>query len=163
MATDDLYASAFCLIERQKEGISDQSGGHSSNIASNNATEKSGVHKVLRSVLTSHFACLNDQLKPCLQEFAAKMYSHSVISKSVRDSPTVHSVIDQFENTMQYMKEDILSLQEHCRIFLHCLSSEGGPIKLAAQKLCQDWIHEVKKECDISLDLTCDQGGRNEV
>ena len=143
MGADDLLSSAFCLTERQKERISDQSGGHE-------------VHKVLRSVLTSHFARLSDQLKPSLQQFATEMYSHNLISRSVRLSPTVHSVIDQFENTMQFIKEDISKLQKHCRIFLHCLSSEGGPMKLAAQKLCQDWIDEVKEKCDISLDLTCD-------
>ena len=84
------------------------------------------------------------------------MFSHELISRSVRDSPTVHSVINEFENATQYLEEDISKLQEHCQLFLQCLSSEGGPMKLAAKKLCQDWMEEVKKQCDISLDLTCD-------
>ena len=110
----------------------------------------------MKSVLTRHFACLSEQLKPCLPQVAAEMYSYKLISKSVRDSPTVHSVINEFENVMQFIKEDISKLQKHCQLFLQCLSSEGGPTKLAAQKLCQDWIGEVKKQCNISLDLTCD-------
>ena len=85
------------------------------------------------------------------------MFSHNLVTRSVRGSPTVHSVINEFENAMQYLKEDISKLQEHCQVFLQCLSSEGGPMKLAAQNLCQDWMEEVKKQCDISLDLTCDE------
>ena len=85
------------------------------------------------------------------------MYSHKLITKSVRDSPTVRSVIDEFESAMDLMKGDVSKLQEHCQLFLQCLSSEGGPTKLVAQKLCQDWMEEVKKQCNISLDLTCDE------
>ena len=152
-------------IERQKEGTSGQTGrpscGNSvdisSNIASANATEKNEVHKVLKRILTAHFAHLTDHLKPCLQDVAAEMYSRKLISKSVRDSPTAHSVIDEFENAMQFIREDISKLQGHCQLFLQCLSSEGGPMKLAAQKLCRDWIDEVKKKCHISLDFTCDE------
>ena len=151
-------------IERHTEGTSDQvrspSCGNSVDLSSNtestNATEKNEVHKILKSVLTCHFARLSEQLKSCFPQVATEMYSHKLISKSVRDSPTVRSVIDEFEGAMQFIKEDISKLQEHCQLFLQCLSSEGGPTKLAAQKLCQEWVDEVKKQCNISLDLTCD-------
>ena len=119
--------------------------------------KNSEVHKVLKKILKSHFAHLNEQLKSCLQQVAAEMYSHNLITKSVRDSPTVRSVIDEFENAMDLMKGDVSKLQEHCQLFLQCLSSEGGPMELAAQKLYQDWMEEVKKQCNISLDLTCDE------
>ena len=84
------------------------------------------------------------------------MYSKRLISESVRDSPTVYNVIGEFESGMK-LADSISKLQEHCQLFLQCLSSEGGPTKLSAQKLCQDWMEEVKKQCDISLDLTCDE------
>ena len=84
------------------------------------------------------------------------MYSKRLISESVRDSPTVYNVIGEFESGMK-LASNISKLQEHCQLFLQCLSSEGGPTKLTAQKLCQDWMEEVKKQCDISLDLTCDE------
>ena len=84
------------------------------------------------------------------------MYSKRLISESVRDSPTVYNVIGEFESGMK-LASNISNLQEHCQLFLQCLSSEGGPTKLAAQKLCQDWMEEVKKQCDISLDLSCDE------
>ena len=83
------------------------------------------------------------------------MYSKGLISKSVRDSPTVYNVIGEFESGMNLVNS-ISKLQEHCQLFLQCLSSEGGPTKLAAQKLCQEWVDKVKKQCDISVDLTCD-------
>ena len=122
-------------------------------------SKSNDVHKILKIVLTKYFAHLNEQLKSCLPQVAAEMYSHQLITKSVRDSPTVRSVIDEFENAMKLMKGDVSKLQEHCQLFLQCLSSEGGPAKLAAQKLCQDWMDEVKKQCGISLDLTCDEQG----
>ena len=115
------------------------------------------VHKVLKRILTNHFDHLSGHLQPCLQRVANRMYQHELITKSVQDSPTVHNMIDQFQYAMQILKGDISKLQEHCQLFLQCLSSEGGPTKLAAQKLCQDWMEEVKKQCDISLDLTCDE------
>ena len=83
------------------------------------------------------------------------MYSKRLISESVRDSPTAYYLIGEFESGINLVN-NISKLQEHCQLFLQCLSSEGGPTKLAAQKLCQDWVEEVKKKCDISLDLTCD-------
>ena len=120
------------------------------------ATESDEVHKVLKSILTSHFADLSNQLSRCLPRVSAAMYSKSLINESVRKSPTVDSVIDEFESGMR-LANNISKLQEHCQLFLQCLSSEGGPTKLAAQKLCQDWMEEVKKQCNISLDLTCDE------
>ena len=83
------------------------------------------------------------------------MYSCGLISKSVRDSPTVNSAIDEFENGMQY-KDDVLKLQEHCRFFLRCLSIEGGPMNLAAQELCKNWTEQANIKCSVSLDLLCD-------
>ena len=113
------------------------------------------VKKVLKVVLLSHFAGLSDQLRQCLHQVITKMYSCGLISKSVRDSPTVNNAIDEFENGMQY-KDDVLKLQEHCRLFLQCLSIEGGPMKLAAQELCKDWTEQVNTKCSVSLDLLRD-------
>ena len=150
-------------IERQTEETSDQAEGRScgnsvdlsNNIGSTNPTENDEAHKVLKSVLTSHFADLSNQLSRCLARVSAAMYSKRLISESVRDSPTVYNVIGEFESGMNLVN-NISKLQKHCQLFLQCLSSEGGPTKLTAQKLCQDWIDEVKKQCNISLDLTCD-------
>ena len=134
-----------------------------SNRIATSAIKSDEVCKVLKRVLTSHFADLSNQLSRCLPQVAAEMYSKDLISKSVRDSPTVVDVINEFERGMQIINEDILKLQEHCQLFLQCLSSEGGPTKLTAQKLCKDWIDEVKKECDISLDLLCYGLGQQNV
>ena len=153
------------LPEGQKEEIIGQDRGQtlsscdkslSGTIEGTIATESDEVHKVLKSVLTIHFSDLSNQLSRCLPRVSAAMYSKSLISESVRDSPTVYNVIGEFESGMR-LANNISKLQEHCQLFLQCLSSEGGPTKLAAQKLCQDWMEEVKKQCDISLDLTCDE------
>ena len=91
-----------------------------------------------------------------MPQVSSAMYSKGLRSKSVRKSPTIDSVIDEFESGMRLVN-DISKLQEDCQVFLQCLFSEGGPTKLAAQKLCQDWMEEVKKQCNISLNLTCDE------
>lgn len=111
------------------------------------------VRKVLKDVLTKY--PLNDQLSRCLSEVADEMYRHKLISKSVRNKPTVHNVIDEFESGMMLI-DDISKLWKHCQLFLQCLSSQGGPIEVAAQMLGKTWVEEVKKKCDISLDLLCD-------
>ena len=127
-----------------------------SDIEGTSATESDEVNKVLKSVLTNHFSDLSNQLSRCLSRISTSMYSKRLISELVRDCPTVYNVIGEFESGMR-LGDNISKLQEHCQLFLQCLSSEGGPTKLAAQKLCQDWMEEVKKQCDISLDLTCDE------
>ena len=110
--------------------------------------------KVMKDVLTSHFGHLSDQLRLCLSRVAEEMYSCGLLSRSVVESPTAHKLIHEFENGMQY-KDDILKLQEHCQLFLQCLSSERGPTQLVAQELCKDWMEEVNKKCNISLNLLC--------
>lgn len=110
--------------------------------------------KVMKDVLTCHFGHLSNQLTLCLSRVAREMYSCRLISRSVNESPTVYNLIYEFENGMQY-KEDVSKLQEHCQLFLQCLSIEGGPMTLAAQELCKDWKEEVNKKCSISLDLLC--------
>ena len=120
------------------------------------------VEKVVKDVLRGHFARLSDHLKPCLHRVAAEMYSCRLISRSVSESPTVHNLIGEFESGMQW-KDDVLKLQEHCRLFLQCLSIEGGPAQLAAQKLSENWMREVNKECSVSLDLLCFEVVHNEV
>ena len=151
--------------EGQKQGLSDQVGSNTfsfcdktvyGDIEGASATESDEVNKVLKDVLMSHFADLSNQLSRCLPRVSAAMYSKRLISESVRKSPTIDSVIDEFECGMR-LANNISKLQEHCQLFLQCLSSEGGPTKLSAQKLCQDWMEKVKKQCDISLDLTCDE------
>ena len=153
------------LPEEQKKEIIGQDRGQTlsscdksvySDSESTSATESDEVHKVLKSVLTNHFADLSNQLSRCLSQISTSMYSKRLISESVRDSPTVYNVIGEFESGMR-LASNISKLQEHCQLFLQCLSSEGGPTKLVAQKLCQDWMEEVKKKCDTSLDLTCDE------
>ena len=160
MITTFLYQT-----EGQKKGITDQVGGqtfssHTKSIHGGiegiSATESDEVNKVLKSVLTSHFADLSNQLSRCLPRVSAVMYSKRLISESVKKSPTIDNVIDEFESGMR-LANNISNLQEHCQLFLQCLSSEGGPTKLAAQKLCRDWMEEVKKQCYISLNLTCDE------
>ena len=163
----NLYSSFLYQgqTEGQKEGISYhvRSKTFSScdknvygSIEGTSAIESDEVYKVLKDVLTRHFSDLSNQLRRCLPRVAGEMHSKRLISKSVRDSPTVYNVIGEFESGMR-LGDNISKLQEHCQLFLQCLSSEGGPTKLAAQKLCQDWMEEVKKQCNISLDLTCDE------
>ena len=110
--------------------------------------------KVMKDVLRSHFGHLSIQLRLCLSRVAEEMHSCGLLSRSVVESPTAHKLIHEFENGMQY-KDDILKLQEHCQLFLQCLSIEGGATQLVAQKLCKGWKEEVNKKCNVSLDLLC--------
>ena len=98
---------------------------------------------MLKSVLTRYLADLNNQLSRCLPRVSAAMLSKRLISELVRDYPTIYSVVGEFESGMR-LANSISKLQKHCQLFLQCLSSEGGPMKLVAQKFSQDWMEEVK-------------------
>ena len=78
--------------EGQKEGIYDQVVGLTfcscdktvyGDIEGTSATKSDEVNKVLKNVLTIHFADLSNQLSRCLPRVSAAMYSKRLISESV--------------------------------------------------------------------------------
>ena len=109
------------------------------------------VTKVLLNVLDGCYD-LRLALHFCLKDVAKDMFSKGLISESTMTSPNYDTVISEFKTGMKE-KEDTPQLEKHCRLFLTCLSSQGGPAEAVAEELAEQWREEVQKELSISLSL----------
>ena len=111
------------------------------------------IRRTLKEVLKKKFASLSRSLKDTLPYVAAEMYSKGLISEAVKDNPTYDSMIRELEVGLQFL-ESVSELENHCQLFLECLSSQGGPAVGAAKVLAKDWNDEVNKNCGILLNLS---------
>ena len=111
------------------------------------------ICRTLKGVLQSKFASLSRSLKDTLPYVAAEMYSKELISEAVKDNPTYESIIREFEVGLQFL-ESASELENHCQLFLKCLSIQGGPVTGAARALTKDWNDEVNKNCGTFLNLS---------
>ena len=111
------------------------------------------IRRTLKEVLKKKFASLSRSLKDTLPNVAAEMYSKGLISEAVKDNPTYDSMRREFEAGLQFL-ESVSELENHCQLFLKCLSSQGGPVVGAAKVLAKDWNEEVNKNCCILLNLS---------
>ena len=116
------------------------------------AVEAKRVRRILENVLRKRFSDLSKATKKCISEIAADMYSKNLISETVKDSPNYNDVIHEFVADMSF-KNNVLALEDHCRLFLDCLINGGGPAKQAAYCLAKDWEQDVLREANISLCL----------
>ena len=114
-------------------------------------TEK--ICRTLKGVLKTRFASLSRSLKDTLPYVAAEMYSKGLISEVVKDNPTYDSMIREFEAGLQFL-ESVSELENHCQLFLKCLSIQGGPAAGAAKALAKDWNEEVNKNCGIFFNIS---------
>ena len=111
------------------------------------------ICRTLKEVLKTKYASLSHSLKDTLPYVAAEMYSKGLISEAVKDNPTYDSMIREFEAGLQFL-QSVPELENHCQLFLKCLSIQGGPVEIAAKTLANDWNEEVNKNCDIFFNLS---------
>ena len=88
-------------------------------------------------------------LRFCLEDVARDMVSKGLISESTMTSLNYDTVISEFKTRMKE-KEDTHHVEKHCRLFLTCLSSQGGPAEAVAEDLAEQWKKELQ-ELNVSL------------
>ena len=110
------------------------------------------ITKVLLKVLDDWYESLSLASRFCLEDIAKDMFSKGLISESTMTTPNYDTVISEIKTGMKE-KEDIPQLEKHCRLFLTCLTSQGGPAEAVAEELTEQWKDEVQKELNISLSL----------
>ena len=107
---------------------------------------------MLLKLLDDWYESLSLALRFCLEDIAKDMFSKGLISESTMTTPNYDTVISEFKTGMTE-KEDIPQLEKHCRLFLTCLSNQGGPAEAVAEELTEQWKEEVKKKLNMSLSL----------
>ena len=106
---------------------------------------------ILKRVLQEQSAYLTDLLSSCLTDVATEMFAKKLITKHVYNNPTYRSVMNDYENGMNF--KSIFELEKHCQLFLDSLSSQGGPVESAAKVIVEQWKDEINKEIGITLNF----------
>ena len=83
---------------------------------------------MLLKVLDDCYESLSFALRFCFEDIAKDMFSKGLISESTMTTPNYDTVISEFKAGMKE-KQDTPQLEKYCRLFLTCLSSQGGPAK----------------------------------
>ena len=81
------------------------------------------------------------------------MFAKNLISDAVNEAPTFGSMIDEFQNGMQF-QGSVVELEKHCQLFLDSFTSQGGPVERAAKHLAEEWKKNVNEDFSISLNLS---------
>ena len=110
------------------------------------------ISNILKKVFQKYYSSLPETTEYCIKKVAEALYSRDLISKTVEKSPTFDSISSEFEATMNLCKT-IEDLSKCCKSFLECMSSQGGPAKLAANQLGKQWEEEVKEKFDIAFNV----------
>lgn len=79
-----------------------------------------------------------------MTDWSSELYTKDLISKSVKEKPTYSNIVHELQAGLE-QRTCFTSLEGHYESFLGCLSVQGGPCKLAADQLKQDW-HSIKQE-----------------
>ena len=103
-------------------------------------------------VLQAKYAGLDRALQSCIQEVANELFSAGLISEAVKNEPSYRSIDREFQSGMTFKKE-VSKLKEHCQTFVDILSAQGGPAKIAAESLAEEWTETVQKEFGILFKL----------
>ena len=104
------------------------------------------VRSKIDKSLQKHFADIEKVTEYCIDDISSKLYSKSLITESVKKSPTYHKIVSEFKAGMSLLS-DVSQVIERYETFLECLSCDGGPAKDAVDSLSADW-KDINKQCD---------------
>uniref|UniRef100_A0A1X7V3K9 Uncharacterized protein n=1 Tax=Amphimedon queenslandica TaxID=400682 RepID=A0A1X7V3K9_AMPQE len=107
------------------------------------------VRSKIDESLLKHFADIEKATEYCIDDISSKLYSKSLITESVKKSPTYHKIVSELKAGMSLLS-DVSQVIERYETFLECLSCDGGPAKDAVDSLTSDW-KDINKQCDERL------------
>ena len=93
---------------------------------------------------------LRDVFQETIGDISNELYAASIITRDVQRSPSYDAIISQFKAEMN-IKCTWRDLEEHCKKFITALTNVGGPVKIAALMIQQEWIDIVNRELGIGI------------
>ena len=99
------------------------------------------MKKVIKDVLISKNSLLNDLSKEALPALASQLYAVGLITKAVKDKPSIDKFIDEF-NAITACQEDLPEIQDHCQKFLNSFIEVGGSYTAAARVVHKHWVEK---------------------
>jgi hypothetical protein len=110
------------------------------------------LKQIIKRVLVECFADLNNIPNSNLTSLAFELFALGVISDTIKDSPTIDSIMKEFNATINF-KNDVSTIQNHCIKLLKAFSSVGGSCKAAADALRDKLKVAVNTELNINFEL----------
>ena len=99
----------------------------------------------MTKVFIDHYSNLSHVITNSIRPIADEMYSKRLISRDVKNDPSVNKIESEFLVLTSLCKEDVILLRQKCLMFLHCIASVKGPAEEVAIALARDWEHQVFK------------------
>ena len=107
------------------------------------------MKKVINDVLVSNNALLTSLSKEALPVLASQLFTVDLITKAVKDKPSIDKFIDEFCAIIACQKK-LPKIQEHCQKFLNSFIAVGGSYAAAAKVVHEEWIES--SEFNIEID-----------
>lgn len=96
------------------------------------------LKRVIKEVLKSNYANLQQLPQTAVPSLASHLYTNGCISSTVRDKPSIHAFIEEFESTLSFLKEES-KIKDHCEKFLKAFRDVGGTCAKAAEVMHTSW------------------------
>lgn len=113
------------------------------------------LKKAICRVLVSYHADLTGLPDTSLSSLADQLFTASLISAPLKNTPSIDKFIDEFKASLRFLKK-VFQVKDHCMKFLKAFIAVGGSYSTAANALCDDWIETVNNEFDISFSIDLD-------
>ena len=107
------------------------------------------MKKVIKDVLISKNSLLNDLSKEALPALASQLYAVGLITKAVKDKPSIDKFIDEFRAIIACQKK-LPQIQDYCQKFLNLFIAIGGSYAAVAKVVHEEWIEAVT---ELGLDF----------
>ena len=99
----------------------------------------------MTKVFIDHYSKLSLVITNSIRPIADEMYSKRLISRDVKNDPSLNKIENEFLVLTSLCKEDVIMLRQKCLMFLQCIASVKGPAEEVAIALARDWEHQVFK------------------
>ena len=110
------------------------------------------MKKVIKDVLVSNNVQLTSLLKEALPALARELFSVGLITKPVKDNPSIDKFIDEF-NAIIACQEELPKMKDHCQKFLNSFIAVGGSYATTARVVHKHWVEKSgSSEFNIEID-----------
>ena len=117
------------------------------------------LRRGLECVLTRRSAALCNAVTNCLDSFAGEMFSHSYITRDVKEHPTFDKILHEFTAILGY-KKTLKEVEDSCKVLIDALQRCGGPLQVAARDLTEAWSTYARQDFKIDFIIKAPQQER---
>ena len=110
------------------------------------------IKRIIKDVLTQFHSDLSDVLSTSLEKITIDMYSHGLITETVKDAPNFKDIMTEFQSGINLLQND-QKLVKHCKLFLQTLVNQRGPPSQAANNIAEEWANRIKRELNIAINF----------